>query len=140
MTTILNGADASALFGWIIAFAGGRALIGRPGQGTGSHGEDLSRRLDPVYDLSIAVQPVRGPDGSPAMQRNMSAVPVMFLSSLRWLDLGPGATCIHVEDLSRGEREQLRRAVVVAEDIVRGMRAADAGIAVARTVPPMVKP
>jgi len=164
--TIPNGADASPIADWVIASTNDKLLIGKPRYVppfADAHPVRVAS-LSPVFELQINIvqTPLRdpqgnlmplkdphgnlvpGPDGRPQAivqtQVVHTTVPVMFLSSLRSVELPEGALIVPVAELSREDRNRLLMAVKQGEAIQQNMRSADTGVALVSALPPGLKP
>jgi hypothetical protein len=129
MTTEHNGhatpIDPDA--GWAIFIHGGFHCMGRARpRPSGGH------VLAPAYNLACLVNAT--PDGR--MSITYQASPVLFLASLRELEIPAGAIRIPFEDLDADERKMLRGAIAQADEMVKGMRAAKAGLLLSTRMPP----
>ena len=162
MTNTGNGVDASPIADWVIASTNDKLLIGKPKWNLGVPARIVG--LGPVLELQINIvqTPLRdpqgnlmplkdpqgnlvpGPDGRPQAivqtQVVHTTVPVMFLSSLRSVELPEGALIVPVAELSREDRNRLLMAVKQGEAIQQNMRSADTGVALVSALPPGLKP
>jgi hypothetical protein len=112
---------------WVIAL-GTQLLLGKRTQEPGL-------TLSPVYELKIQVQAIPQKNGQAALSRNFSVAPLLFLTQLRTLGLPTDTPTIAVSGLSKIERRMLGQSVAACEDLLRAMRASDAGIQVAGELP-----
>jgi hypothetical protein len=118
VTDLVNGAaKPEPLDGWVIVLLGARTLIGK----------EAGPYLEPVYELQAQVV-----QQGQSMGMVHIVMPVLLLSSVRRVDVSTCAEItIPVASLSSNERRSLAAAVARCEDMLRGMRASDAGIALA---------
>lgn len=89
-------------------------------------------RMSPVYALNVDVRPGAKPG---MLTINYFCTPLLMLSSLQSVDLTGSPILIPCEQLSREERKRLRNAVTHADEAIRQLRAADAGVMLAKTMP-----
>lgn len=115
-----NGLDTTPLAGWSIVLLGGNTYIGR------LHGQHMS----PVFALNVSV--AVGPKG---VSITFVATPVLMLASVATLEMPAGGIEISCDTLSRDERKRLHHAVQTAEENSQRMRAAEAGVLLANTMP-----
>ena len=118
MVDILNGADKGPLPGYAIAQTNGLTLIGLL----------TGRTLSPVYELKPGM--MQGPDGS--LNIHHGCFPFALLGSIDGIDLPEGAIVLPITSLSRGERVALAKAVAHGEKMAQALRAAAAGVTLAR--------
>ena len=123
MVADLEIAGRDPLAGWSLVCVAGKDLLGRL----------EGRTLRHVYQYQAQVQQL--PNGSIGIGR--ICLPLMMLASLDQLELpeGAGAIVLPCEGLDRDEQHQLRKAMLQCDEMVRSMRAAAAGIVVARGRP-----
>ena len=112
---------------WQIVFEGGYALLGRL-----KHGG-----MSPVYHLEGALN-VSGDPSSPGRARVQSLMrcsPVLGMVSITFLLVSPHSPAIDVRSLSREEQLRVHQAVRQCDEIVQQLRAQQAGILVASSMP-----
>ncbi len=124
-----NGANTEPLACWAIVLAGGTRFVGRlhiQDRNVGPH------TLAPFYALDVNITPgeQRG-----QIRVNYMCTPLLMFASLESIDVPEGAIVIPCERLSHGERRRLNKAVREAEDAIQVIRAADAGVLTARSMP-----
>ena|SRR5579872_3416276 len=125
------------LEGWLIIRAHGDWFIGK--------GRDLNegayRHLAPVFNLrsGVQLQAPQGPGQAPGMVISHQVTPVCWLASIKEMPIPPDSFIIPCEDLSSGEQKRLLAEISQCEEFLKGMRAADAGITLAKPneVPPL---
>ena len=110
-----DASDTGPLAGWVIVQAQGMTLIGRAQR----------RALRPVFEL----KPVMSDRGIGHM-----VVPVWLLG-VDELETPAGAIVHPCEELTRSQRVHLLKSVQQAEEMSATMRAQDAGITLATTLP-----
>ncbi len=141
-----NGANTEPLSGWAIVLAGGTRFVGRCERPAakeilkavlGDDGEPIAadlrpETLSPFYALDVNITPgeQRG-----QIRVNYMCTPLLMFASLESIDVPEGAIVIPCERLSHGERRRLNKAVREAEDAIQVIRAADAGVLTARSMP-----
>jgi hypothetical protein len=121
MVDIVNGKNDGALAGWAIVSVGAVTLIGK---------QILGGTLEPVYELKAAL--VQTPNG-PGIAHQCFP---LWLLDVRHVTVPNGALVVPVESLSRDARKRLANAVRGAEEFQQGIRVADSGISLAKTLPP----
>jgi hypothetical protein len=134
---------------WLIALHGARNLFGKRAlptvpivdlrgtvQGEMTDHSGMTLALEPVYELVIQVQAMPNRSGQMAINRSINVVPLCWLSSVKGIVLPASTPTFPLEDLSRSEHKSILTAIAACEELLRVMRAADAGIAIAQTLPP----
>lgn len=126
---IINGKGSlEDLADWVLV-PGARVFVGKV-DGGGDH-----FTLRPIYEFVMNAQPVRGPNGGTALQRTVSCLPVCFLASIREMTFPVDTPTVPIATLSKQERRMISQAVTQCDELLRTMRAADAGISLAHSVP-----
>jgi len=117
------------LEGYVITNIGGGWMIGRLKMEEKDlpHGKAIRRYLDPVYE--VQVQYIQDPRGNVGMQ--CVAMPILGSPNFRSIDLPPTAVFLKCEDMSQKEKERWSQAIQVAEDFVKQLKTAEAGIVLA---------
>jgi hypothetical protein len=130
MADLINGArDRGPLEGWVIALWMGTRVLGRPTEdktvpfGQPKIGAVID--LSPAYDVQLATQV--GPQGIGLAR---ACFPLWSFPSVRRIEYA--VVALRVDDLSRTERQALEKAVLQCDELLRHMRAADAGVAIPR--------
>jgi hypothetical protein len=118
-----NGQDTGPLAGWAIVQLHGLSLLGRmverlikrEGQ------PDVTiRRLEPVWELKAALQPVDRNGGAVPVHM---CFPVWLLPSIQGVDVPLNAIIVQVTELAAPDREILARSVKAAADMMRAAKA-----------------
>ena len=143
MVELLNGKDDGPLAGWAIVQSNGLTLIGKVVASppmlmvTGPRsGEVVSYcRLAPVFEMKTNI--MQGPRGE-----NVAVHPCfpVWLLGVQEIDIPDGAIVVPVESLHATDRRGLAKFVEQAEEMMRGLRAEQSGIKVARVMPPIPEP
>ena len=143
MVELLNGKDDGPLAGWAIVQSNGLTLIGKVVASppmlmvTGPRsGEVVSHyRLAPVFEMKTNI--MQGPRGE-----NVAVHPCfpVWLLGVQEIDIPDGAIVVPVESLHATDRRGLAKFVEQAEEMMRGLRAEQSGIKVARVMPPIPEP
>ena len=144
MVELLNGKDDGPLVGWAIVQSNGLTLIGKvaPPIWVRHMGEAEPRRLDgqptklsPVFEMKTNI--MQGPRGE-----NVAVHPCfpVWLLGVQEIDIPDGAIVVPVESLHATDRRGLAKFVEQAEEMMRGLRAEQSGIKVARVMPPIPEP
>jgi hypothetical protein len=120
MVDIVNGKNDGALAGWAIVSVGAVTLIGKL----------VGEVLAPVFELRAAI--VQTPNGNGLAHQCFP----LWLLDVRSVKIPGGALVVPLEDLSRDARKRLANAVRGGEEFQQGIRVADSGIALAKTLPP----
>lgn len=132
MVDILGGAVDAPSAGWVLAIVSGLIVVGKVNETPGAV------VLNPVYELKPAMGMTQQ-----GVQIAHQCIPLCLFASWDELELPPGTVTKPVMELSRQERNTIRRAIDAADELIGQMRAAQAGIvAVKGAVPPskLVKP
>lgn len=117
---------------WVIAIVGGRTMVGRlaPALTLGGVPVDSRLVLSPVYDLQAGlVQTQQGP------MVVHQAFPVLMMQSISSLEVPAGCATIALSVLAPQERRIIMNAVGEAEKFAQALRAAQGGIALAKSMP-----
>jgi hypothetical protein len=118
MVDIINGRDTAPLAGWVIAQVHGVALIGRA---EGS-------RLSPVFEMKPNIVQV----DRAGNQASIHPCFPLWLLGVEEIDLPAGALVFPVEKLHPRERKELADFIKNAEETMKAMKLAHAGIALAK--------
>lgn len=133
----MNGVSKQVPGEWVIAFAGGRTLVGQrlPKLDLITGKEAPSEVLSPVFDLVVQVLQEQGPDGRPTGRTSVqyAAQPVLLIGSIDRLELGSGATYIPVRGCS--SERQIMGAIEQGKALQQQIRAASAGLSLASALP-----
>lgn len=117
------------LDGWYIALEYGRSFVGLL-----HHGPDKSISLSPAYELQSGVSVQQDPrSGRVHISRPCMAVPLLGFPSLSetGVEISGASITFKVSDMPSAERQAVEKAIQLAEQLCKDMRAADAGIVIA---------
>ena len=132
MVELLNGKDDGPLDGWAIVQSNGLTLIGKVVRSVPCQDHE---KLSPVFEMKTNI--IQGPRGE-----NVAVHPCfpVWLLGVQQIDIPDGAIVVPVESLHATDRRGLAKFVEQAEEMMRGLRAEQSGIKVARVMPPIPEP
>lgn len=140
MSNQANGTATEMNRDWVIARDDGLWLVGRIAHDPEGlkPGDGLPLRLEPVFELTVQVQPQIDPRTRQPVGININdhAQPLLLMGALAnsW-KLSSGANTWPVRGLGSTREKSVRTAIDRAEDMVRQMRAQEAGLVLVSDMP-----